>query len=49
MEHLTFKIDENVVKENVKFKNRFGITLAAHLYYPKMDLGKLRCFLIDYY
>ena len=34
-EHLTFKISDKVTKENVQYKNRFGITIAAHLYTPK--------------
>ncbi len=38
---LTFTINENVVKEKVQFKNRYGITIAAHLYKPKnMDTNK---------
>lgn len=34
-ESLTFAISENVTKENVTFKNRFGITVSGHLYMPK--------------
>ncbi len=34
-DYLTFKISDKVVKENVQYKNRFGITVAAHLYTPK--------------
>jgi fermentation-respiration switch protein FrsA (DUF1100 family)/quercetin dioxygenase-like cupin family protein len=32
---LTFKLNEDVNLEQVKFKNRFGIELAGHLYYSK--------------
>lgn len=34
-EILTFKLSDKVVKENVQFKNRYGITITAHLYLPK--------------
>src|SRR5687767_5692985 len=34
-EYLTFKLSDKVTKENVQYKNRFGITVAAHLYVPK--------------
>lgn len=34
-ESLTFAISENVTKENVTFKNRFGIIVSGHLYRPK--------------
>nr|WP_310281343.1 alpha/beta hydrolase [Flavobacterium piscis] len=38
---LTFKLSEEVIKENVQFKNRYGITIAGHLYMPKnMDKAK---------
>jgi fermentation-respiration switch protein FrsA (DUF1100 family) len=38
-ESLTFTISDKVTKENVHFKNRYGITIAAHLYMPK-DIDK---------
>ncbi|HKO80819.1 MAG TPA: alpha/beta hydrolase [Chitinophagaceae bacterium] len=38
-EYLTFKLSDKVTKENVQYKNRYGITVAAHLYLPK-DIGK---------
>ena len=31
----TFKKDKNVIVKKIKFKNRFGITIAADLYTPK--------------
>lgn len=31
----TFKLNKNVAHQKVRFINRFGITLAADLYYPK--------------
>lgn len=34
-ESLTFAISKNVTKENVTFKNRFGIIVSGHLYRPK--------------
>jgi fermentation-respiration switch protein FrsA (DUF1100 family) len=34
-EFLTFKLSDKVIKENVQYKNRYGITIAAHLYLPK--------------
>ena len=33
--HFTFSLDENVTREQVHFKNRFGIELTADLYMPK--------------
>lgn len=30
----TFKLDKNVVRNRVSFKNRFGIVLAGDLYLP---------------
>ena len=38
-EYYTFELNENVVREHVFFKNRFGITLAGDLYTAK-DLDK---------
>ena len=32
---LTFNLSDNVIKENVQYKNRYGITISAHLYMPK--------------
>ena len=32
--YLTFPLSDNVMLENVAYKNRYGITLAAHLYLP---------------
>lgn len=34
-EFLTFFISDKVSKTNVQYKNRYGITIAAHLYVPK--------------
>lgn len=34
-EYLTFKLSDKVTKENVQYKNRYGVTIAAHLYLPK--------------
>lgn len=34
-EILTFTVSDKVIKENVQFKNRYGITIAGHLYMPK--------------
>lgn len=34
-EHYTFILSENVTREKVKFKNRYGIELAGDLYIPK--------------
>lgn len=37
----TFPVSDKVTVESVRFKNRFGITLAADLYKPKQVEGKL--------
>lgn len=37
----TFPVSDEVTVESVRFKNRFGITLAADLYKPKQAEGKL--------
>lgn len=37
----TFPVSDKVTVESVRFKNRFGITLAADLYKPKQTEGKL--------
>lgn len=34
-EYFIFKLDENVTRTNVYYKNRYGIELAANLYMPK--------------
>lgn len=40
-EYLTFTLSDKVTKQNVQYRNRYGITVASHLYMPKnMDKGK---------
>lgn len=34
-EHYTFKLSDRVTRQAVKFKNRYGITVAGDLYIPK--------------
>lgn len=34
-EHYTFQLNDNVTREKVSFKNRYGITLTGDLYLPK--------------
>lgn len=34
-EHYTFELSDKVTRENVTFKNRYGITLSGDLYLPK--------------
>ena len=34
-DYLTYTLSDQVIKENVRFKNRYGITIAAYLYLPK--------------
>lgn len=34
-EHYTFKLNENVIRQKVKFTNRYGIQLTGDLYVPK--------------
>lgn len=34
-EHYTFKLNDNVTRQAVTFKSRYGITIAADLYLPK--------------
>ncbi|GAB3647135.1 alpha/beta hydrolase [Echinicola sediminis] len=34
-EHYTFELSDNVTREKVTFKNRYGITLTGDLYIPK--------------
>lgn len=33
--YLTFKLSEKVTLEKVQYKNRYGITIAAHMYLPR--------------
>ncbi|WP_316752978.1 alpha/beta hydrolase [Pedobacter gandavensis] len=35
VDHYTFKLSENVIREKVRFKNRYGIMLTGDLYLPK--------------
>lgn len=39
-EQYTFQLSENVTREKVTFKNRYGITLAGDLYTPKNKSGE---------
>lgn len=40
-EYLTFTLSEKVTKQTVRYSNRYGITVAAHLYTPKnLDASK---------
>jgi membrane protein len=45
--HFTFKLNDNVVRKSVTFKNRYGITLAGDLYLPKNYTGKLAAIAIS--
>ena len=38
-EYYTFTLNDNVTREHVNYKNRYGITIAADLYLPK-DMDK---------
>ncbi|MCX6216239.1 alpha/beta hydrolase [Spirosoma sp.] len=38
--HYTFQLSDNVTRQGVTFKNRYGITLAADLYLPKNQVNK---------
>lgn len=40
-EGYSFKLNENVTRTKVKFRNRYGIELAGDLYAPKNTEGKL--------
>ena len=40
MPHYTFELHKDVVRESVKFNNRFGIVLAGDLYHPAQLKGK---------
>ncbi|HOP63854.1 MAG TPA: alpha/beta hydrolase [Spirochaetota bacterium] len=33
--YLTFKLSDRITIQEVRYKNRFGITIAAHMYLPK--------------
>jgi fermentation-respiration switch protein FrsA (DUF1100 family) len=35
VEHYTFKLSDNVTRQKVSFKNRYGITLSGDLYLPE--------------
>ncbi|MGL4412581.1 MAG: alpha/beta hydrolase [Bacteroidales bacterium] len=39
-EHYTFELSDNVVRQKVEFKNRYGITLVGDLYVPKQRSSK---------
>lgn len=39
-EHYTFDLSDNVIRQKVTFKNRYGITLSGDLYLPKNTDGK---------
>ncbi|MDX2600369.1 alpha/beta hydrolase [Streptomyces caniscabiei] len=43
----TFALDKNVRRTSVRFKNRYGIELAADLYVPKNARGKLRALAVS--
>ena len=45
--HFTFKLNDNVVRKSVTFKNRYGITLAGDLYLPKNSTEKLAAIAIS--
>jgi len=38
----TFALDDDVERSPVRFKNRYGIEIAANLYVPKGATGVLR-------
>ncbi len=40
-EHYTFELSDNVTRQKVTFRNRYGITLTGDLYTPKNAPGKL--------
>lgn len=41
VDYLTFTLSDQVTRQNVQYKNRYGITVAAHLYVLKhMDAAK---------
>ena len=39
-EHYTFPLSDKVEHQKVEFKNRYGITLAADMYIPKVNNGE---------
>ncbi len=39
--YLTFKLSDKVTVQSVRYKNRFGITIAGHMYTPK-DMDKTK-------
>ncbi len=39
-DHYTFQLSDKVTRQEVKFKNRFGITVAGDLYIPKKSGNK---------
>ncbi|MFF8500746.1 alpha/beta hydrolase [Streptomyces anulatus] len=43
----TFALDKNVKRTAVRFKNRYGIEVAADLYVPKKGKGKLPALLVS--
>ena len=43
----TFALDKNVKRTPVRFRNRYGIELAADLYVPKNARGKLRALAVS--
>jgi fermentation-respiration switch protein FrsA (DUF1100 family) len=47
-EHYTFQLSDNVTRQKVTFKNRYGITLSGDLYLPKnAENGKLSALAIS--
>ncbi|MER7474541.1 alpha/beta hydrolase [Micromonospora sp. NPDC000018] len=43
----TFALDKNVKRTSVRFKNRYGITVAGDLYVPKNAKGKLPALVVS--
>ncbi|MFL5998481.1 MAG: alpha/beta hydrolase [Streptomyces sp.] len=43
----TFALDKNVERSSVRFKNRYGIEVAADLYVPKNARGKLPALVVS--
>ena len=43
----TFELNSNVMREKVKFKNRYGIELVGDLYVPKNKNGKLSALVVS--
>ena len=46
-EHYTFELSDNVTRQKVSFKNRFGITLSGDLYLPKTGGNNLSAIAIS--